>query len=530
MTRLVTRTSSAVVLISLAAAHGASAQSHPVDWPLLAGDAQRTGWEKADSRITRENVKDFRLVLKQKLDNKTAGPRSLSAPVIIGNLISYRGFKELAFVAGSSDNLWALDADLERMFWQRHFETEGVKHATRGGAYCSAASTPSLIPPMNFGARRPPAPSGGTKSPGAPPTPAGAPGVSKNGAVPGMLSAGRFGSPRPVFALASDGNLHLLNTSDGQDLAPPMRFIPAGARASSLTFADGFLYAATTGNCGGAPDAIWAIDLSGAGSDNPPPPAHFDSKSGSLPPLAGLAIGTDGVVYTRTSDGSVLALSPKDLLLKQSFQPNGPSAKAASATPLVITYKEKDLIVSPTNDGRLVLLDSASLSTPVFQTEPLTAAGHGIWGGLSSWQDDDGTRWIFAPVWGPINSALSALSPGGTAPRGSIVALKLEEREGKPVLTPVWVSPDMPSPEPPVITGGMVFALSAGKYGLNERRNPSGHATLYVFDSATGKEMYSTGDQVTVPASLSGVTLANGRVYFTTVDNTIYAFGIYLER
>jgi hypothetical protein len=133
----------------------------------------------------------------------------------------------------------------------------------------------------------------------------------------------------------------------------------------------------------------------------------------------------------------------------------------------------------------LYLLDSQSL-TPMFQTEPLS----NVWGGLSSWQDDDGRRWVLAPVWGPA---------------GAIVAYKVEESNGKPALTQAWVSRNMSSPEPPVITNGVVFALSAGE---------STHATLYALDAATGKEMYSTGDQVTAPGNLTGITLANGRVYF----------------
>src|SRR5579862_3283190 len=103
----------------------ANAQGRPIDWPSYGGSAQRDGWEKSDSRITRENVKDFRLVLKMKLANRETGPHSLTPPVIIGNLISYRGFKELAFVAGSSGGFWAIDADLERLFWQRHFDSVG---------------------------------------------------------------------------------------------------------------------------------------------------------------------------------------------------------------------------------------------------------------------------------------------------------------------------------------------------------------------------------------------------------------------
>ena len=467
----------AFLLLSVASAREILAQGRPIDWPVFAGDAQRTGWEKTDSRITRDNVKDFQLVLKQKLDKA----RSLSAPVVIGLLISYRGFKELAFVSGSSGSMWALDADLERVFW------------STGGAgpwpvrRCSAAATPALIPPHNFAAPRP------KTTTDEPPKPA----------APAYLNPAGFGAPRPVFTLASDGKLHVLNTSNGEDLAPAVQFVPAGAKASSLTFADGFLYTTTSGKCGGVPDAVWALDLSTTA-----PPVTFAPPAGGLPELGGLALGTDGMtIYTRTGDGSVLALSAKELKLLQSYTANSKKGLNSPA-PVVFSYKEHDVIASATEDGRLLLLDSQSLATPLFQTEPLMASGK-VWGGLSTWQDKDGTRWIYAPVWGASGA-------------GSLVALKLEERDGKPVLTKAWTSEEMNSPEPPVITGGMVFALSAG--------NKSTHATLYAFDAATGQEMYSTKDQVTSPGSLSGLTLANGRVYFTTVDNTLWAFGVYLER
>jgi len=74
-----------------------------------------------------------------------------------------------------------------------------------------------------------------------------------------------------------------------------------------------------------------------------------------------------------------------------------------------------------------------------------------------------------------------------------------------------------------VITAGVVFALSTGGGQTHER------ATLYALDGVTGKELYATGDQVGAPGSLTGLTVANGRVYFTTIDSTLYAFGIRLE-
>ena len=105
----------------------------------------------------------------------------------------------------------------------------------------------------------------------------------------------------------------------------------------------------------------------------------------------------------------------------------------------------------------------------------------------------------------------------------------MEDPDGKPVLTPAWVSSDMRSPVPPVTTSGAVFALSAGAYSSDGRPKGPSHATLRGLDAQTGEEIYSTGNQVTAPGALTGLTVSNGRVYFSTTDGTLYAFGIRLE-
>jgi outer membrane protein assembly factor BamB len=186
----------------------------------------------------------------------------------------------------------------------------------------------------------------------------------------------------------------------------------------------------------------------------------------------------------------------------------------------VFTYKNRELIVTGSKDGRLNLLDAASL-TPLSRTAQITPEGGG-WGSLSSWEEMDGTRWVLASVWGAS---------------GSIAAFKLEEQGGKLSLTPAWTSHAMSSPEPPVIASGVVFALSAGEFtrvlnaagSIEERPRPGSHATLYALDAATGKELYSSRALIPATAALTGLSLANGRVYFGTTDGTVYAFGIYQE-
>ncbi|MDQ6705933.1 MAG: hypothetical protein M3Z85_08200, partial [Acidobacteriota bacterium] len=445
----------ALIGMSLACAGMADAQGRPIDWPSYGGDAQRSGWEKSDSRITKANIKDFQLVLKRKLDNGQEGRHSLTAPVVIGNLISYRGFKELAFVAGSSDTIWSIDADLDRLFWQRRFDSPAPAKAANASCSGGLTAIPALTPPLNFGARRPPgATPPVTRSPGAPATPAG----NATAPAPGRIGGAAFGASRPVFALASDGKLHQLNSATGVDQFPPLSFVPPNANASSLTLQDGVLYTTTSSGCGDAPTGVWAIDLNHADSK----PVSFLSKGGKIGGIGGFALGADGTIYAQTSE-TLLALTPKDLKLKQQFTAPG----GDSVTPVVFAWKGREMVVSAGKNGSLYLLDAQSLGTALYQTAPLSSGK--VWGGLSSWEDTEGTRWVLAPVWGPLNANLKSLLTGGDAPNGSIVAFKVEEQQGKAVLSPAWVSRDMSAPEPPVITSGVVFALSAGAY-------PAGHA------------------------------------------------------
>src|SRR6476620_4642948 len=139
----------AIIFAAFAGTAIANAQGRPIDWPNYGGDAQRSGWEKSDSRITRENIKDFQLVIKHKVESPGNG--SLTPPVIIGNLISYKGFKELAFVADGADNVWSIDADLDRLFWHRHMDSPD---APKAAASCAWTATPALTPPMTFEAGR----------------------------------------------------------------------------------------------------------------------------------------------------------------------------------------------------------------------------------------------------------------------------------------------------------------------------------------------------------------------------------------
>ena len=334
------------------------------------------------------------------------------------------------------------------------------------------------------------------RRPGAPP-----PGVLPAAAtatsplVVGLASG--FGRNGIVLAVGSDGNLYPLYQSNGVLFGKPLPFLPPHSSVRSINLYDYTLYAATVDGCGG-PNAVYALDL---GSERGAATTFEtgDSAQGS----AGTAVGNDGTVYVHAG-GRVIALTAKDLKEKDHFAL--PGTNRSGVTPVVFRHDGKDLVVAGTGDGDLFVLDSGSLGGTDHRTPLARArAGGPLRGAFSSWADPDtGTRWIYAPL------------------QNAIVAFTLERRDGRLVLSQRWVSSDIVAPAPPVVANGLVFGLSTG--------NANRRATLYILDAETGKPLFTSGDGVTGTANPeTGLAVANGRVYFSTIDNTVYCFGIATE-
>src|SRR5262249_19213802 len=153
-------------------------------------------------------------------------------------------------------------------------------------------------------------------------------------------------------------------------------------------------------------------------------------------------IAGDETVYIQTGDGSseparhsfsntLLALSPRELALKHSVMLTAEGSRPNKSvrdldlnvpSPVVFTYKTRDMVVTAGHDGRLYLLDGTSSAllyrTPLIAV-PENSADRGVWGSISSWEDADGTRWVLASVWGPAHSDLKPLISNGSAPNGS---------------------------------------------------------------------------------------------------------------
>ena len=256
------------------------------EWTTSGFDAQRSGWLRADERLTKEAVQkgEFAFLWKMKIENASRQLNSLTPPVLLDRLIGYRGFKSLAFFGGSDDRVFSIDTDLARPYWTTVLNYT----AATGGQPPSSLDCPGgLIAMPSRRTALAPAPAGGggggggrggvrngsaVGEPGrgaavlsqAPPQPAGGAG---RGAAPAPQGRGRgpapigFGGVDPLFAVGGDGYIHTLYVSNGAHMEPPVPFLPPDTKPSALIWVDGVVYTTTSGECGAAPNALWAMDL-----------------------------------------------------------------------------------------------------------------------------------------------------------------------------------------------------------------------------------------------------------------------------
>jgi outer membrane protein assembly factor BamB len=542
------------------------------DWPSPSGNPQRDGWAKAEKAFTKDNAKSIELLYKYRAENQAKGLSALTTPIINGMLITYLGFKEMLVFGGSQDNAYSVDADLNRVIWKTHFDYTAAKPAAAPTAVCPGGLTASMaMPGSSTATGRGPAPAPGRAmtppvtpplTPPAIPPAAGrgpvAPPAAPPGPARGGLFATGFGRSGVFLAVGSDGRMHPLNTSTGTDKVPAVPFLPPNSKVSGLNVNDSVVYAATVDGCGGNPNAIYALDMSGP----EPKLSTFETGGAGAAGSGGTAIAADGTVYAQIPSGkgeaagaynnTVLAFS-KDLKVKDYFTPPGtaPAASGPGITPVVFAWKGHDVIAAAGHAGRVYLLSSESLGgadhhTPLAQSEPIASpdakfAGNGFSGSFSSWEDETNTRWIYASLWGPPAATAKFGKTNGDASHGSMVAFRVDEQDGKPVLHPVWVSRDLAAPAAPVTANGLVFALSSGEsnreakengkpYSVAEREKLATHATLYVLDGATGAELYSSGAMASTFSHDSGLAVANRRIYFSTHDNTVYALGFMADQ
>ncbi len=555
-------------------------------WLTALADAQRTSWVRTDNRISVETMAGpgFELQWKTTLDNRPRGPHGLAQGVTASGVTL---FVPMSLVAGSSNRVYGIDNDLGYVLWERHFDVAVPAPTTACPGGMTAGAT--RIVPLDASATTARTnPFGGGRGnvgyrsllgepgegvpvegriggAGAPP-PAAASGTARGAApAPPPPQPARVGQPferipgtprvdetapfsflsRPsgvVYVVSSDGLLHVLGLPSGKDMQKPAPFLPANSKWSAPIAVGTTLYAATSGQCGGAPDAVWSIDL----DSDAKPVSSWNTNGGSI--VGALAFTSDGTLVAAigagkaSADGktnAIVALDPKTLRLKDWFTQ---STTEFVTGPTILRHGDREVIAAATRDGRVVLLNAASLggsdhATPLVTTRSWLGAGATVSAdALAAWQQPGAasgpgtaagtTSWILLPAAGRLSAGMTA--GNGPVSTGAIVALRLTDFGGSLAVDPAWVSHDLAAPGTPIIVNGVVFALATG----GSATPPAGGtpAVLNAYDGVSGRRFWTSGKAMTSAASPRSFWSGLGQIYVGTRDGTLYAFGFNDER
>ncbi len=462
----------------------------------------------------------MQLLWKVKLDSKPMGMLTFREPVIVSGVKTATGTSTLAILAGATNDIHAIDTSTGKVVWETKLKWSSAKPQEPGegnGFICTnALSATPVVSPIDAPVRR-------------------------------------------LYVLASDGYLHIVDLGTGAESDPPIEMLslPYG-KPYGLNLVNNVIYTVTGQGCGGVPNALYAVDLTNRKLTVSDPP------QAGLWGTAGPAVGSDGTIYFESGDGAYDASTGKlstsveaftfakdQLTLKDYFTPSNHIWLSRrdldmNTTPAIFPYKGRDLIVASGKEGRYFVLDSKSMGgadhmTPLFKSELISNKNvnfqtEGTWGSISSWLGKDGTRWVLGPTGGV--AAVPFPKSYGPTPNGGVVAFKLTDKGGKTQLEPAWLSRNMMTSEPPIIVNGVVFVLAAGEftgqtndeqgglYSAADRIKRSVPAKLFALDAITGKELYSSGDQVSSFLHQAGPSTAGDQVIFGTFDGTIYSFGL----
>jgi outer membrane protein assembly factor BamB len=545
----------------------AHAQGHkPHDWLTWGGDVERSGWNRDETVLSKSNIRNLELKWKTQIDTSVpvdieSGASMLTAPLVVEGVRTSQGSKTLVLTLAVSNTIAVMDVDRGKIVWQRKLEN-AVAPASAATWICTNTSTATPVVDKSKGIVYV---------------------IAADGRLHGLTLSTGDEELAPVEFVPPYSRNWSLNLIDGVLYTTVGRGCgnaPGRGRGPQAPPDDGV--APPARGRGGAATAVAsqmiAIDL----NDPKQPISHFMTSAGRPSGAwsrAGMAWAGNSVL-AQTADGAwdptknqwgetLLRLAPRSLQLMDYFTPpnvdelNSKDLDYGSGGVVSFTYGNRQLVVSGGKDGTIYLLDAASLGgadhrTPLFSlkigNDAMLYASNGIWGAPVTALDARNQRWIYMPMWGPPSKNATFTRTNGDAPHGSIIALQVTTVNDKLVLLPRWVSRDLAVPDPPVVAHGMVFAISTGENTIQRHTDPRyaelyrrpgdlpvgtqgtmtpqergqqvSHATLYALDAEAGQELYSSKDLIDDWTHLSSVTVADGKVFVTTRQTFVYAFGL----
>ena len=522
------------------------------EWATWGYDPERSGWNRAENTLSTRNVSRLKPVWSTQLSTPTElnTLSTVTAPVIAANVPTPQGPRNILYVHGRDDTLFALDVTSGAILWQKSF-VNAVKANKPPDWQCS--NTPQATPTID-------------KARGL------------------------------IFLISNDGNLRALNLADGAEMMTPTEFVSPFARAWSLNLIDNVVYSTSGRACAevvNQDSPMYAAAMSGLvrrGSgvlrdasavnamdvkDLKNPRTTYFFTSGARPAApwgrGGVARGPKNSVILETSNGrwdpmrgdfseSILKLAPKAVRIMDTFVPSNYAHNlqkdlSGSASPVVFEFGGKTLIAATQKEGVLRILDANNLGgdnhmTPLWQSPRLgndeetgTDPGRGVWGAITTYESG-GRRFLYIPMHGgngkdappfPVNQ--------GATPHGSIMAFEVIQKDGKISAIPLWQSGDMIMPDPPVVANGVLYATQTGGQAMQNflkpgdrrmairesntmRATPVGNLRLFAFDAVTGKQLYDSKNAITNWVHFSEPVVAMGKVFLVTHDAKVHAFGL----
>ena len=232
------------------------------DWLTFSYDGERTGWQRSETKLNKDNVSSLNLLWRLQTDHKPSTINrysSMTDPLVVHGVQTPQGVKSLVYVASADNDVYAIDADKGVIVWKKSF--------------------PYTVPPPQAASNNCP---------------------NNLNATPYVDKANGI-----IYVLPNDGKLRGLALGDGAEKFPATRILPHYTRNFSLNVINGTLFTGATRGCGGATSEIVSVDL--VSPEHPVYHFYTSGGKGSGPWGRGGIVKYPYGALAQTADGPVRA-------------------------------------------------------------------------------------------------------------------------------------------------------------------------------------------------------------------------------